>query len=135
MSGGHLNYFYSDLEGHVGDFGDRELDDLIKDLVDLFHEREWFLSGDTGEGNWVEVRNSFKEKWFTKDGRKKRIEKYLDDLKNEVLDSFGMSDRYCENCKHWTQDKREGYEKYGDCDIGGSCLMHRKESCDKFDRK
>jgi len=35
MSGGSLNYFYSQLEDHVGDFDDRELDDLVKDLAKL----------------------------------------------------------------------------------------------------
>ena len=47
MSGGHLNYFCHSLEEHIGDFGDRELDDLVKDLAELFHDREWYLSGDT----------------------------------------------------------------------------------------
>lgn len=51
MSGGSLNYFYSQVEDHVGDFGDRELDDLVKDLAQLFHDREWFLSSDTNEGS------------------------------------------------------------------------------------
>ena len=46
MSGGSLNYFYSELEGHAGDFRDKELDDLVRDLAHLFHEREWFLSSD-----------------------------------------------------------------------------------------
>ena len=69
MSGGSLNYFYSDVNEHVGDFEDRELDDLVKDLSQLFHDREWFLSGDTCEGNWNDARDAFKKKWFTPQGR------------------------------------------------------------------
>ena len=132
MSGGRLNYFYNDLESHIGDFKDKELDDLVADLAELFHEREWYLSGDTGEGNWVEARDSFKSKWFTKSGRKQRIEKYLEEIKKEILESFSMSEMYCENCMHWKKYDKPGYEKYGTCDLVTTCLMHRKESCDKF---
>ena len=133
MSGGSLDYFYSDLESHIGDFKDKELDDLVEDLAELFHDREWFLSGDTGDGSWIEARDAFKKKWFTTSGRQERIEKYLEDLRNEVLDSFGFSCRYCENCRYWTKDNEPGYEKYGACKFRKSCLMHRKESCDKFE--
>lgn len=133
MSGGSLGYFYSDVESHIGDFGDKELDDLVRDLAVLFHDREWFLSSDTGKGNWVESRDAFKKKWFTQHGREERIETYLNEIRDEVLDSFGLSNKYCQNCLHWTQDERENYECYGRCDLCNSCLMHRKESCDKFE--
>ena len=36
MSGGSLNYFCYQLEEHIGDFGDKELDELVKDLAELF---------------------------------------------------------------------------------------------------
>ena len=141
MSGGSLNYFYSSLEDHVGDFGDKELDDLVKDLSVLFHDREWFLSCDTGSGSWAESRDKFKEKWFTPAGRKDRIEAYLDELKETTLKSLGLSDAYCINCKHWTPEKEEaskrrGYDNpYGICDNHKSCLMHRKETCEKFEKR
>ena len=130
MSGGSLNYFYSDLEDHVGDFKDKELDDLVKDLSDLFHAREWFLSSDTCEGEWNEARDAFKEKWFGKGNRQKRIKKYLDDIREEVMKQFGLSNHYCKNCAHWTQDK--GFDEYGDCELTEGCMMHRSESCAKF---
>jgi hypothetical protein len=132
MSGGSLDYFYSQLECHVGDFNDKELDDLVKDLSKLFHEREWYLSSDTNEGRWREARDAFKKKWFGEDARKKRIEQYLNEIMDEVLDQFGVSDKYCQNCGHWTQDERGHYEEYGNCDVTKGCLMHRSESCDKF---
>ena len=43
MSGGSLDYFYTMLQDHVGDFGDKELDELVADLAELFHDREWYL--------------------------------------------------------------------------------------------
>ena len=114
MSGGSLNYFYSDVEDHIGDFDDPELDDLVRDLAKLFHDREWYLSSDTNEGAWRDARDAFKQKWFKEGARQERVEKYLSDIRMEVLDSFGLSKEYCRNCSHWTREK-DGSE-YGSCD-------------------
>lgn len=135
MSGGSLDYFYSDLESHVGDFGDFELDDLVKDLAKLFHDREWYLSSDTGEGSWNESRDAFKKKWFGEGTRAERIEQYLNEVKEDLLKQFGVSEKYCVNCKHWTRDEREHYEKYGNCDVKKNCLWHCYESCEKFEKE
>ncbi len=134
MSGGSLQYFYSDLDSHVGDFGDRELDELVKDLANLFHDREWFLSSDTGEGAWVEARDAFKKKWFGKHSRDERIEKYLAEIRKEVLDSFGISNAYCLNCKNWTPENKKD-SPYGTCSLIKSCLMHRHETCEHFEQQ
>lgn len=134
MSGGILNYFYNTLEEHIGDFEDKELDDLIRDLVKLFHDREWYLSSDTGEGSWKESRDAFKAKWFTPEGRKERIDHYLDEIRNDVLESFGLSDKRCKNCRHWTAGKKDD-SPYGSCDHQAHCLMHRSGSCEKFEVK
>lgn len=133
MSGGRLNYFYGQLEDHVGDFGDKELDELVKDLAELFHDREWFLSGDTGDGDWVEARDNFKQKWFTEHGRQDRIEKYLTEIADEVYAMFGMSNKFCHNCKHWTQDGDDSH--YGKCEFERHYMTHRSESCDKYERE
>lgn len=131
MSGGSLNYFYSDLESHVGDFADKELDALVKDLSKLFHDREWFLSCDTCEGSWNEARDAFKKKWFGENSRQERIEQYLDEIKEDVMKQFGISDKYCQNCKNWTPEEKANFP-YGRCSLGKVCMMHRSESCEKF---
>ena len=64
MSGGSLNYFYEKLEEHASDFGDKELEKLVRDLSQLFYSREWYLSGDYGECKWNEARDKFKDKWL-----------------------------------------------------------------------
>jgi hypothetical protein len=109
MSGGSLNYFYSELEDHEKDLGDKELNELVHDLAGLFHDREWYLSADTCEGTWNEARDKFKAKWFTEHGRQERIEQYLSEIADEVRDTFGISTKYCRNCKHWKQDKEGPY--------------------------
>lgn len=132
MSGGSLNYFYSELEDHKNDFGDKELNELVKDLAELFHDREWYLSCDIGEGTWNEARDKFKDKWFTQHGRQARIEKYLAEFTEEVRRSFGISTCFCRRCAHYTPE----YDgEYGRCDHIKGCLMHRSDSCDKFDEK
>lgn len=131
MSGGSLNYFYSQLEDHVGDFEDKELDELVKDLAELFHDREWYLSADTGIGSWREARDAFKDKWFSEHGRQKRIERYLEEITDEVREMFGISNERCETCKHWEQ--REESVCYGRCDFEKHCLMHRSEKCRKWE--
>ena len=138
MSGGSLDYFYCTLEDHIGDFRDKELDALVKDLAQLFHDREWFLSGDTGEGDWNEARDKFKAKWFTDTGRQERIEQYIHELTEEVRRSFGIGAEYCQDCGHWrpcAEDEGDDYYLYGDCAFQKCCLMHRKEHCEKFERR
>ena len=132
MSGGSLNYFYEVLREHTEDFNDKELNELVSDLAELFHDREWFLSGDTGEGEWNDARDAFKKKWFTEIGRKERIEKYLAEFTEEIRRSFGISEKYCVNCKKWTRDKAK---HYGRCDEEKRCLFSEKEYCDKWERR
>ncbi len=93
MSGGSLNYFSYTLEEHVGDFGDKELDELVYDLANLFHDREWYLSCDTGKDDWEKARDTFKAKWFKEGARQDRIEKYLTEICNEVRESFGIKEK------------------------------------------
>ncbi len=135
MSGGSLDYFYNQLNEHVGDFKDKELDELVKDLAELFHDREWYLSGDYGEGNWNEARDNFKQKWFGEGARAERIEKYLEEVKQELLHSFGVDKRYCQDCKHWIVSDKHKEGKYGDCEFHTGCYMHRCETCGKWEKK
>lgn len=90
MSGGSLDYFYCQLQEHVGDFKDKELDELVKDLAELFHDREWYLSADYDEDDWNKARDEFKKKWFGEGVRAERIAKYLDEVKLELLQSFAF---------------------------------------------
>ena len=136
MSGGSLNYFYSDLEDHANDFDDVELYELVKDLAVLFHDREWYLSCDTCEGSWEESRKKFKDKWFRSGYSYERVEEIVEkqftDLKDKLMKSFGVFDRYCKNCKYHGTDDGYGYAK---CQFRKGVLMHAYETCDKFRKK
>lgn len=133
MSGGSLDYFYCQLREHVGDFGDRELDELVDDLADLFHDREWYLSADYGKGDWNEARDKFKQKWFTDVGRQERVERAFDKAKAELLESFGFETKYCKDCEHWTAGDKGS--DLGECEFHTECLMHKCENCDRWKKK
>ena len=109
MSGGSLDYFYSTLEDHKTDFDDKELNELVHDLARLFHDREWFLSGDYG--------------------RQERIEKYIEEFSDEIRKTFGMSNKYCKNCLHWSASD----PPYGNCEYVTCCLFHGYDSCEKWE--
>lgn len=133
MSGGSLNYFYTNLQDHVGDFNDKELDELVSDLAELFRDREWYLSNDTGVGEWNEARDNFKRKWFTEHGRQDRIEKYLVQMAEEVRRTFGISHKYCSTCANWSEERPNS--NYGWCSKHTGHLDHRSDYCDEWTDK
>ena len=105
MSGGSLNYLASTMCDYL--FGyktdrdyemicnnanariarslnpmhDRELSELMADVICLLHALEWFDSCDIGEEKYKECVNKFKAKWMhrTKDDR---LNSYAEDLKS-----------------------------------------------------
>jgi len=79
MSGGSLDYVCYKIEDElVGRMEDAELDDLMKDIVTLTHDLEWYLSNDTGEETYRASVNRFKNKWFKSD-RETRLKSYIDE--------------------------------------------------------
>lgn len=132
MSGGSLGYFYGQLEEHVGDFADRELDELVQDLATLFREREWYLSGDKSERAWREASVAFKRKWLLGTKEREYVEQYMDEAKLGMLWMFGLSNEYCRNCKHWMSLEDAGFP-YGDCDLVDERLVHGYDTCEKFE--
>lgn len=65
MSGGSYDYMYSRVEEeYVDRMFDSQLDNMMKDLVDVLHDLEWWQSGDYSEGTYREAVKKFKKKWF-----------------------------------------------------------------------
>lgn len=129
MSGGSLNYFYSNLEEYEDVLGDRELNDLVKDLVKVFHDREWYDSGDISKGEYNETVKKFKEKWFTESGKDIRYRTYIDEAVEELRRDLNVDRHYCCECEHWTPKS----DLYGKCEFKDSCLTHQYEDvCKRF---
>lgn len=79
FSGGSYDYISDKLDMYCSNnMHDIELDDLIKDLIPLLHELEWWQSGDTREENYRAEVKKFKEKWFGTE-RVDRLKGYIDE--------------------------------------------------------
>ena len=94
MSGGSHNYVCYKIEEYlVGNMYDKELDDLMKDIVELAHDLEWMDSGDSSV--YPETVKKFKKKWF-KSNRTERLKGYIDetisDTKKQLYAMIGETD-------------------------------------------
>ena len=97
------------------------------------HKKSWkahVMSSDHKKFKWF----FRKKKWFTDVGRQKRVEQAFDSAKNELLQSFGFENKYCKDCKHWKAEPKSE-SGYGKCKLHTSCLMHRCETCEKWEEK
>ena len=92
MSGGHFNYENNTLmdriftlswtgkrDPHDDPFHDIEISDLVYDVFGLIHALDYYESADYGEGTYRKCLTEFKDKWFEKGARQKRLLKYIDD--------------------------------------------------------
>ena len=91
MSGGSYNYMYCRIEDeYVGRMFDSQLDNMMKDLVEVLHDLEWWQSCDSSEERYRDTVRKFKKKWFrqTKIDVQKQIESKLEQTKDELLKEF-----------------------------------------------
>jgi hypothetical protein len=87
MSGGSYDYEYQRIdETYIGRMYDDELDDMMKDLVELLHDLEWWKSCDTSEESYRKSVIKFKNKWFGKRdvNLRERILRRLDEAKKII---------------------------------------------------
>ena len=88
MSGGSCNYVCYKIEEELcGRMEDPELNDLMKDIVELAHSLEWYLSCDTSRDSYIENVKRFKEKWF-KAVRNERLKSYIDKDLSDTRDKL-----------------------------------------------
>lgn len=79
MSGGSYEYICYRLEEECkGRMYDAEMNDMIKDLVEVLHDLEWWQSGDSSEKEYRVTLSKFKQKWFHGD-REERLKRYIDE--------------------------------------------------------
>ena len=92
MSGGYFNYTNNTLQEeifpnswtgkrdpHEDPFFDIEISDLVYDVFGLIHDLDYYKSADYGEGTYRKKLTVFKDKWFGKGARQKRLVQYIDD--------------------------------------------------------
>ena len=84
MSGGSYSYKYCEVDDYyVGAMYDEELNEMMKDLVEVLHDVEWWQSCDIGEDDYRKTVKEFKDKWFNTD-RSERLKPIIDRRINEV---------------------------------------------------
>lgn len=91
MSGGSYNYMYRRInDEYVDRMFDSQLNSMMKDLVDVLHDLEWWQSCDSSEERYRDTVRKFKKKWFkqTKIDVQKQIESKLEQTKDELLKEF-----------------------------------------------
>lgn len=105
MSGGRFEYTDSRLKTEIfgwsdtphNVFEDREISELVWDVLELIHEYDWYASGDTGEEDYLKAKEAFKKKWFG--DRDVRIQRIIDDALKECKDELYKTFGFCG--KHW----------------------------------
>lgn len=102
MSGGHFEYLDSQLKSEIfgwddrfrNVFEDREISELVWDLLDLIHDFDWYKSGDSRKETYLESKAKFKKKWFSNRGV--RIRRIVDDalkqVKDELYETFSLEE-------------------------------------------
>lgn len=91
MSGGSYNYMYCRInDEYVDRMFDSQLNSMMKDLVDVLHDLEWWQSCDYSEETYRESVKKFKKKWFkqTKIDVQKQIESEFEKTKDELMKEF-----------------------------------------------
>ena len=118
MSGGRFNYGqrnlgydmfpYSSVDYGLGDkeysesvkearkhnpLEDKQISELVFDVLCLIHSADWYLSGDTSEKTYRKDVNFFKAKWLKAkpdDLTREEIDKNVEELRDDLYLAFGL---------------------------------------------
>lgn len=91
MSGGAYDYKFEELKHtYVGKMHDIELDALMKDLIPLLKELEWWQSGDTSQEDYRSAVKKFKDKWLSTEP-KDRVNRLIDETLSEASEKLKTS--------------------------------------------
>lgn len=114
MSGGHLDYISYKIDDLlVGKMEDPELDELMKDISQLTHDLEWYLSGDTDKEEYEESVFRFKARWF-KTPREDRLVGIINErtaaVRRELMRMIGVQDED-PTIEQWCNDGDDRHEE------------------------
>lgn len=100
MSGGHFEYLDSRLKNEIfgyedkpkNVFEDREISELVFDVLDLIHDFDWYYSGDTSKETYLKAKAEFKRKWLSNRGIciKRTIDTAIDEVRAELYETYGI---------------------------------------------
>lgn len=100
MSGGYFNYRDATLREEIygwsdtwhNVFEDREISELVWDILDLIHDYDYYVSGDTSKETYLKAKADFKNKWFDNcDAVVKRVvDTAIEEVKAELYETYGI---------------------------------------------
>lgn len=101
MSGGRFNYLDGQLKNEIFDwsdkprnvFDDREISELVWDILELIHIFDYYESGDSSREKYINAKAEFKKKWLSNRGVrvKHTIDAAIDELRQELYETYGMA--------------------------------------------
>lgn len=107
MSGGLFDYKDSSLKCEIFGYGDqfrnvfedREISELVWDLLDLIHEFDWYRCGDTCKETYLKAKTDFKKKWLDNRGVRVKhiVDTALSELREELYETYGLEEDAHEN--------------------------------------
>lgn len=74
---------------------DKQLSELVFDVLCLIHSADWYLSGDTSEETYCKDKNFFKAKWLKAKPdalTREEIDKSVEELRDELYVTFGLKE-------------------------------------------
>lgn len=102
MSGGRFDYLDMSLKDGIFGYGntprnvfeDREISELVWDVLDLIHDFDWYASGDTCKENYLKAKAEFKKKWLDNRGVRVRriVDEALKQCKEELYETYGLEE-------------------------------------------
>lgn len=107
MSGGFFNYVDSTLKNEIFGYGERfknvfedmEISHIIYDIFNVIHAYDWYVSGDTSEEDYLEVKRRFKAKYLknNKELTKEMIDLAIANAKKELYQTYGILEEVANN--------------------------------------
>ena len=101
MSGGRFGYVDGQLKAEIFNyadkptnvFEDREISELVWDVLNLIHAFDWYISGDTCRETYLKKKSVFKQKWMgDRDERVRRItDEAIQQIRDELYETFGLN--------------------------------------------
>ena len=103
MNSGRFDYVDSRLKDGIFSwadeprnvFEDREISELVLDVLNLIHDYNRYASGNTCKETYLKSKAEFKKKWVgNRDVRVRRIvDEALKQCKNELYETFGLAEQ------------------------------------------
>lgn len=105
MSGGRFNYIDGNLKSEIfgwhcdGEpipnvFEDREVSELVYDVLNLIHVFDYYDSGDTCKDTYLKKKAEFKKKWLNNRGVRVKciVDQAIEEVKQELYETYGIKD-------------------------------------------